>query len=179
MPTTTHPTHGPPATSYSPEPAPAALDLEARMAAVDAQMTVRLEMAGLALDIDSRIPVEPLDLADVVTGPVQLPDPAETPYPTPAAATLQRAARRLRTGGWSRGTTVDEAGARCLYGAVRAEAPTARAEGDALAVLMDAIRRQFPGAESVPHANDHELGDWRAAVQLLDGAAVLADARGL
>ncbi|GHJ19165.1 DUF6197 family protein [Streptomyces albus] len=174
MPTTDHAPHRAPAASTAP-----ALDLEARMAAVDAAMTVRLQLAGLALDVDTQAPAEPLDLEQTITGPVTLPDPPEPPYPTPAAATLQRAARRLRDGGWCRGALVDAEGARCLYGALHAEAPTARAESDALAVLLDAIRRHWPDAETVPDANDHRIGSWRVAVRLLDQAAALADTRGL
>ncbi|MDV9191583.1 hypothetical protein R6L23_25820 [Streptomyces sp. SR27] len=169
----------------APAPAPAAvtarpvLDLDARMAAVEAEMTVRLQLAGLALDVDTAHLSAPLDLADVITGPVPLPEPEEDPYGTPAAATLQRAARRLRTGGWCQGRTVDADGARCLYGAVHAEAPSSRAEGDALAVLLDVIRRHFPGTDTVPEANDHRLTGWRSAVRILGEAATLADARGL
>ncbi|MFE1576257.1 DUF6197 family protein [Streptomyces fradiae] len=169
----------------APAPAPAAvtsrtvLDLEARMAAVEAEMTVRLQLAGLAMDVDTAHRSAPLDLAGVITGPVELPEPEEDPYGTPAAATLQRAARRLRTGGWCQGRTVDADGARCLYGAVHAEAPSSGAEGDALAVLMDAIRRRFPGTDTIPEANDHRLTGWQAAVRILGEAAALADARGL
>ncbi|MFD7305183.1 hypothetical protein ACFV83_30345 [Streptomyces pharetrae] len=108
-----------------------------------------------------------------------LPEPAEDPYATSAAATLQRAARRLRTGGWCRGATVDADGARCLYGAVHAAAPSARVEGDALDVLLDAIRRRFPGADTIPEANDRHLTGWKAAVRILSEAAAPADARGL
>lgn len=56
---------------------------------------------------------------------------------------------------------------------------TGRAEDDALAVLLEAIRRQWPGAETIPEANDWLLPDRGAAVELLDAAAALADARGL
>ena len=153
--------------------------LDARLAAAEAHMTVQLDLAGLALSVNSRTAEDPLDLDDVVRGPVALPEPPEPPYPTPAAATLQRARRRLRDGGWCQGATVDDEGARCLYGAVRAEAPTAGVESDALAVLLEAIRRRFPGADTVPDANDHHIGSWHTAVQLLGDAARIADARGL
>ncbi|MCC3654744.1 hypothetical protein LIX60_25420 [Streptomyces sp. S07_1.15] len=175
-----HPPAPAPARDHAAPPVPEAVpDLDARMAATDAAMTVRLELAALALDVDASAPETVLRLEDVITGPVQLPEPEETPYPTPAAAALQRAARRLTDGGWCRGALIDAEGARCLYGAVRAEAPTARAEADALAVLLDAIRRRFPGAGSVPDANDRCLTDGWAAVRVLGEAARLADARGL
>jgi hypothetical protein len=158
---------------------PAALDLDARLAAVDALMTVRLELAALAVAVDSAHPETVVDLAHVITGPVQpLPAPAPALYPTEAAATLQRAAQRLTAGGWCRGAIVDAEGARCLYGAVHAEASSGRAERDALAVLMDAIRRHLPGADSIPAANDG-LRSADVAVRLLGEAAALADARGL
>ncbi|GAA1592656.1 DUF6197 family protein [Streptomyces globosus] len=160
-------------------PARPALDLDARMAAVDAEMTVRLELAGLTLDVDTVHASPPLDLADVITGPVPLPEPEEAPHTTPAAATLQRAARRLRTGGWCRGATVTADGARCLVGAVRAEAPTGRAEDDALTVLLDVLRRHYPDIASVPDANDRRLPDLRAVLRVLGEAAVLADTQSL
>ncbi|MFJ3094629.1 DUF6197 family protein [Streptomyces hydrogenans] len=172
-------------TTTAPAPAPATttprpvLDLEARMAAVEAAMAVRLELAALALAVDSRHASAPLDLADVITVPLELPEPEEEPYGTPAAATLQRAARRLRTGGWCQGTERDPSGALCLAGAIRAEAPTGAAESDALAALVDVIRQHFPGVDTIPEANDHRLRTTAAAVRILGDAATLADARGL
>jgi hypothetical protein len=107
--------------------------------------------------------------------------PAPDLYPTPVAALLQRAATRLESSGWCRGATVNEAGARCMYGAVQAEARgSAGLEASGLGVLLAAIRRQFdPDAASVPAFNDHRLGGERIAVRLLESAASLADARGL
>lgn len=164
----------------SPDTTRAEPGLDARLAAAEAAMTVRLETAALAVDINTaHVATEPLDLAAVVTGPVPLPEPPEPDYPTPMAALLQRAARRLTHGGWCRGATVDEDGARCLYGAIRAENPGGAHTDDALAVLLDAIRRRFPGAETIPSANDHFVPDSAAAVRLLDDAARLADTRGL
>jgi hypothetical protein len=95
------------------------------------------------------------------------------------AALLQRAAQQLAAGGWCRGATVDEAGARCLYGAVRAADPGGAHTDDALAVLLDALRRHWPDTDTIPEANDHRLPNQAAAVRLLGEAAVLADARGL
>ncbi|MTE22618.1 hypothetical protein F0L17_26690 [Streptomyces sp. TRM43335] len=174
-------THAPARTPRATTPAPG---LDARLAAVDAGMTLRLERAALAVSCGAAHLAAPvLDLADVVTLPVELPAVLPSPdYRTPAAALLQRAARRLEAGGWCQGATVAEDGARCLYGAVHAEAatdPTGRAEDDALAVLLEAIRRRWPGVETIPEANDHRLPSGRAAVELLDDAAALADARGL
>ena len=138
----------------------------------------RLALAVLA--VDARIDTEPLDLADVVTLPVELPAPPEPTYPTPVAALLQRAARRLAVVGWCRGRTVDEAGARCLYGALRAEDPHGAHTDDALDVLLTALRREFgPDVETIPSVNDHRVRSREHAVRLLGDAARLADARGL
>lgn len=135
----------------------------------------RLVLAALAVS-DSG----PLDLADVVTGPVTLPAPPVRPYPTPVAALLQRAARRLEVDGWCRGSTVDASGARCLYGAIHAEAAGPGEESTALAVLEDAVRRHWRElTATIPTVNDTLLPDGRAAVRLLDDSALLADARGL
>ncbi|WP_238419179.1 hypothetical protein [Streptomyces taklimakanensis] len=67
-----------------------------------------------------------------------------------------------------------------LSGAVHTEAAsdTGRAESDALAVLLEVIRRQWPEVGTVPEANDHRIPDGRTAVGLLNAAA-LADVRGL
>lgn len=153
-----------------------ALGIEARLAGADAAMTVRLEQAALAAA--ARAPETVLDLADVITGPVQPPGP-RTPYTTPAAATLQRAARRLEAGGWCRGGITSPAGGRCLHGAVQAEAPDPRVEQTAMDVLLDVVRDHWPDAATVPAANDRHVPDRAAAVQLLDAAAARADTRGL
>ncbi|MFP8887818.1 DUF6197 family protein [Streptomyces mangrovi] len=138
----------------------------------------RLVLAALA--VDARLDTEPLDLADIIRLPVDLPAPPEPSYPTPVAALLQRAARRLKTAGWCRGQTVDEAGARCLYGALRAEDPGGAHTDDALAVLLTALRREFgPDIETIPAANDHLLRSRGHAVRILGDAAALADTRGL
>lgn len=157
------------------------LGLDARMAAASEAVADRCRTALLRLDIDSALPATRLDWDDVVRVPVPLLEDDEELelYPTPAAATLQRAARRLRDAGWCRHHLVDENGARCLYGAITAVAPTGRAEHDALAVLLEEIRRRWPTAESVPAANDDHLRDAAAAVQLLDAAAYTAHARSL
>ncbi|MGK5500475.1 DUF6197 family protein [Streptomyces sp. URMC 125] len=138
----------------------------------------RLALASLA--VDARIPTEPLDLAGIVTGPVDLPAPPGPAYPTPVAALLQRAAHRLETGGWCRSATIDTDGACCLYGGLRAEDPGDHHLDDALRVLLEALRREFgPGIETVPAANDHLIRDRGHAMRILEDAAALADVRGL
>ncbi|MGK5501583.1 DUF6197 family protein, partial [Streptomyces sp. URMC 125] len=136
----------------------------------------RLVLAALA--VDARLDTEPLNLADIIRLPVEPPAPQEPAYPTPVAALLQRAARRLAVGGWCRGATVDTDGARCLYGALRAEDPGGHHLDDALDVLLTALRREFgPGIETIPSANDHLLRSRKHAVRILGDAAALADTR--
>jgi hypothetical protein len=100
-------------------------------------------------------------------------------YPTPVAALLQRAHHRLITEGWCSGALVNEQGARCLYGAIHAAARGDQSlESRGLEVLMDAIRRKFGDADSVPSFND-AWNSGRIPMRMLDRAADLADARGL
>ncbi|MCT9094202.1 hypothetical protein N4G70_35985 [Streptomyces sp. ASQP_92] len=159
---------------------PAELSLEERMAFINAAMTVRLEEAAVAYEVNTaHIPIEPVDLADVVTVPLTPTLQPPTPYPTPVAALLQRAHHRLRTGGWCSGALVDEDGARCLYGAIHIEARSDQSvESRGFEVLMDAIRRQFGDVDSVPSFNDG-FASGRIPMRMLDQAVGLADARGL
>ncbi|GAA3163663.1 hypothetical protein [Streptomyces ramulosus] len=159
------------------------LSLEARMTAIDAQMTVKLDEAAVAFEVNTaRIPSEPVHLADLVTAPAEpAPHPLPDLYPTPVAALLQRAHHRLVTDGWCAGALVDEQGARCLLGALRKEAGRDHAMASrGLEVLMDAIRRKFgpQAAESVPSFND-SWANGRIPIRMLDEAAILADARGI
>lgn len=156
----------------------APLPLEARLAAVDAFMTVRLQEAALAVDVNSAgIPLEPFDLADIIRGPVETHPAPITVYPTPVAALLQRAQTRL-AGGWCKGAMTDADGTVCLYGAIQIEAATSSQEADAMAILLEAIRRRFTDAESVPSFNDAQNGPYWP-VRLLGEAADLANARSL
>ncbi|MFJ7069755.1 hypothetical protein [Streptomyces sp. NPDC101115] len=167
----------PPATAPS-----AALTLEERLILVNAEMTARLDEAAVAYEVNTaHISTPPVDLADVVTVPLTptLQPPPE-PYPTPVAALLQRAHHRLLTSGWCSGALVDEDGARCMLGAIRAEAGCdSGLEADAASILLDAIRRTFgEHVDSVPSFNDAH-GTSRIPMRMLDQAAGLADARGL
>ncbi|RKN36682.1 DUF6197 family protein [Streptomyces hoynatensis] len=181
-------THTPAASRAAPEqntPA-AALDLETRLALTDAAMTLWLEETLLRAGIDAAHAETALSPADFSTEALTAYAARTRParplpdlYPTPVAAVLQRAARRLETDGWCRGATRDATGARCLYGALRAEARDRRQETAALDVLLEAIRRDVdPDAASVPAANDACISGPREAVRLLEAAAILADARG-
>ncbi|MER7689639.1 hypothetical protein [Streptomyces sp. NPDC097610] len=161
---------------------PVELSLEDRLTLIDAAMTVRLDEAKVAYEVNTaHIPTEPVDLADVITGPLDTgPAPLPDLYPTPVAAVLQRAHYRLVSGGWCKDALVDADGARCMLGAIRIEARgDDRLEADAASVLLDAIRRQFGGdVESVPSFNDAH-GTPRVPLRMVDQAAGLADARGL
>ncbi|MFE4414137.1 hypothetical protein [Streptomyces sp. NPDC056821] len=168
-------------TPVAPAP-PTELSLEERLTLIDAAMTVRLDEAKVAYEVNTaHIPTEPVDLADVVTGPVDTgPAPLPDLYPTPVAALLQRAHHRLLTGGWCKDALVDEDGARCMLGAIRIEARgDTGLEANAAAVLLDAIRRTFgDDVDSVPSFNDAH-GSARVPLRMVDQAAHLADARGL
>ncbi|MFE1442946.1 hypothetical protein [Streptomyces sp. NPDC058739] len=163
-------------------PASADLTLETRLALIDAAMTLRLEEAKIAYEVNTaHIDTEPTILDDVITGPVDTgPAPLPDLYPTPVAALLQRAHHRLLTAGWCSGALVDEDGAVCMLGAIRAEIRGDRGlEADAAAVLLDAIRRHCSnGDTTVPSFNDAH-GNGRVPIRMVDQAAQLADARGL
>ncbi|MGW2708124.1 DUF6197 family protein [Streptomyces sp. NPDC001356] len=166
----------------TPAAPPAELTLEERLTLVNAAMTARLDEAAVAYEVNTaHIDLEPVDLDDVVTGPVDTgPAPLPEPYPTPVAALLQRAHHRLLTGGWCKDTLVDEDGARCMLGAIRAEAGgDSGLEASAVAVLLDAIRRKFgDDVDSVPSFNDAH-GTGCVPIRMVGEAAGLADARGL
>jgi hypothetical protein len=170
-------------TDQQTRPAPgAALSLEARLAVVEAAMTVRLEEAAVAHEVrTAHIHTDTVDLGDVLTVPLT-PAPTAPPrsYTSPVAALLERARHRMETRGWCAGAAADEHGAVCMIGAIRAEAGGNRdLETDAAAVVLDAIRRRFGDhIDSVPAFNDAH-GTGRIPLRMLDQAASLADARGL
>lgn len=160
-------------------PAPV-LSLEARMAAVDAAMTIRLETASLANDINTaHLGTEPIDFADVIRGPVDTPRTPVDLSPTPVAALFQRTHRRLVDGGWCGQAPTSTPGPDCLQSAIYKEADgNHQLAGEGLDALMDAIRQQFGPVESVPSFND-AWGGPRAPLRLLEQAADRADARGI
>ncbi|MFF9690533.1 hypothetical protein [Streptomyces sp. NPDC014623] len=152
------------------------------MTFVNTAMSVRLEEAAVAYEVNTaHIDTEPVDLADLLTLPLTPTlQPPPTPYPTPVAALLQRAHHRLLTGGWCKNAMVDEDGALCLFGAVRAEAHRDLGlEMSAISVLLEAIRSRFgDGFESVPAFND-SCSDRQTPIRILGQAADLAHARDL
>ncbi|MEU5713988.1 DUF6197 family protein [Streptomyces flaveolus] len=159
------------------------LSLDARLAAVEAAMTVKLDEAAVAHEVrTAHIHTEPADLADVITVPLTptlQPPPTHTTT-TPVAALLERAHARMETDGWCAGALNDENGAVCLLGAIRKEAGGDRGlEADAASVVLDAIRRRFgDDVDSVPSFNDAH-GSGRIPLRMLGEAASMADARGL
>ncbi|MGW2841840.1 DUF6197 family protein [Streptomyces sp. NPDC001493] len=163
---------------------PKPLSLDERLALINTEMTLRLDEAAVAHEVNTaHISTEHVNLADTVTVPLTPTlQPPPTPYPTPVAALLQRAHHRLLTGGWCAGAYQDEDGALCLFGAIRVESRRDLGlEMNAVAVVMDAIRRQFGDRyDSVPSFNDSFKGtDGRVPVRTLGQAADLADTRGL
>ncbi|WP_406325193.1 hypothetical protein [Streptomyces niveus] len=143
------------------------LDLDARLAAADAAMTVRLEGAALAHAVDARHPETVLDYADIIR-------PASVDTDRPVAALLRRAQQRvLRPGGWSRDTGTNNRGGVCLEYAIQAEARTGRDEQEARILLRQAIGSGDP----ITHINRH-LTQAQAG-QLLGQAATLANLRNL
>jgi hypothetical protein len=178
MPTAHSPTrpHAPETTAQ-----PAALSFEDRLMLRDAAMTVALDRAAVAYEVNTaHIPSATVALPDVITQPVNPPAALPEPFPTPVAALLQRAHHRLQTSGWCSGALVDEDGKHCMLGAIRAEADGDRGlERRAVDVLMDVLRREFGDTvDSVPAFND-AFGTGGIPARMLDRAAGLADARGL
>ncbi|MBZ6128557.1 DUF6197 family protein [Streptomyces olivaceus] len=174
-------TDHPAPTTRAPAP-PATLTLEERLALVVAEMTTRLDEAAVAYEVNTaHIPTEPVNLPDLITGPLDTgPAPMPDLYPTPVAALLQRAHHQLLTGGWCKDALVDEDGSHCMLGAIRIEAHgDTGLEAVAAAVLLDAVRRRFGDhIDSVPSFNDAH-GSGRVPTRMVEQAAHLADTRGL
>ncbi|CAL9648681.1 DUF6197 family protein [Streptomyces sp. enrichment culture] len=138
----------------TPAAAPPVLDLDARLALVDAAMTVRLAEAAVAFEVNTAH----LPGADPVPhiAETPLPEPAATPspYQSPLADLLYRARQRIETDGWCRDAVFDESGAVCPIRAIRLEARGDRdLAHDACVALLNAIQGQFAHAETIPSWN--------------------------
>jgi hypothetical protein len=158
--------------------APVELDLDARLAVVGALMDERLALANVAFEVDTaHIPAAD-PIPEVTAPPLIAPAPAPCPYTTPLAAALHRARVRLETGGWCTGAMRDEQGAVCLAQAIQLETRSSSETADARAILLEAIRRDFRDADSIPSWNDAQRGP-RFPLLYLDRAADLAHARSL
>jgi hypothetical protein len=155
--------------------APVELDLETKLAARLAEMTVRLDEAALAFEVNaSHLPAaEPVPVAPIL--PPEPPAPAE--YTTPIAAVLQRALARLRTVGWC-AEHYDEQGAVCLVRAIRTEAGGGTLGGEACQFLLDVIRAEFGPWETVPSWNDAQVGP-AIPIRILGQAVTQAATRGI
>lgn len=158
--------------------APAAtpvLDLDARLALRGALIDERIAYASAAIEVNTaHIPIDPIPHVDAT--PI-LSAPA-CPYSSPVANALHAAMVRLEGGGWCAGAMRGEQQQTCLYGAIRAVTTDPSLVDDAMAILLDVIRADFPDVASVPDWNDRH-GTARLAGRYLDQAAGLAGARGL
>jgi hypothetical protein len=167
------------APATAPEATPA-LDLDARMVLLNVEMDARLGRAAVAFEVNTAH----IEGADPVPdiGEILPLTPTLTPacpYSTPLAALLHRARVHLETHGWLRGQLRDDnAEKRCLVGAIRIEATNPHQADDACVLLLDAICRRFPGAESIPYWNDAQR-DVGPVLRMLSEAAEAADVRGV
>ncbi|MFH8736848.1 hypothetical protein [Streptomyces sp. NPDC017964] len=179
--TTTRTTETPPlSTTPPPSTTNTALSLEERLARTAKAMTARLNVAGLAYDVNTaHIDTGALHLADVVTVPL-IPHQAPQPDRTPVAGLLRAAHQRLEADGWCKGAYTDANGARCILGALRAESGgNRRLEQHAIDVVMEAIHAKFgDDVDTIPSFND-AWANSRTPLLLVDIAARRADARGL
>jgi hypothetical protein len=141
---------------------------DAQLAARDADMTIRLQAAGLRHGVNSRHAETTVALADVVR---LIPADQST---TPVAALLQRAQQRILRGGWSRDTARNDQGGACLIAAIQTEARSHRDEGEARLFL----RRALGGGDSIPEMN-RRLRSAGHAAQILGQAARLAAVEGI
>lgn len=161
----------------SPRPAPH-LDLDTRFVLRGIEMDARLNEAGIRFDINTaHLATDPMA---TITEIVPLtPTLAPCPYSTPLAVTLHQARIRIETDGWHRGHLRDEHGtARCAIGAIRLEAATRHQADDACGLLLEAIQRDFPDADTIPSWNDAQSSP-TPVLRALDRGAELAHARSL
>lgn len=133
----------------------------------------RLALAVLA--VDARIDSQPFDLADVIRAPALEPEPLEVS--PPFAAVLRRARARLLRDGWTTGHCRTSQ-AKCAYEAIRLEAESPGQAADACAILLDAIRAEFPHALTVPDWNDQQTNSG-PVLRMLDRAAASAEQQGI
>lgn len=152
------------------------LDLDARLAIVDAAMTVRLDQAALTFEVNTaHLPAA--DPIPEIAAPLPLtPTAAPDPYSTPIAGALHRARTRIMRDGWCRDAVFDDAGAVCPIRAIRLEAADRHTADDACILLLDVIAQDFPDAETIPSWNAEQTS--AAPVLLyLDRAAQTAHNR--
>lgn len=158
----------------APATRPPALTLDDRLALKSLEMDDLLDGAAVAFEVNTaHIPTEP---PVEITVP-QLPQTATpNPYRTPIAALLHRARIRIETDGWCRDALYDETGAVCAIRAIRLEADSPRQADDACFLLLESIRRDFAGAETVPSWNAEQTSP-KPVLLAFDRAAELANNR--
>ncbi|MDF2709308.1 MAG: hypothetical protein K0R62_4960, partial [Nonomuraea muscovyensis] len=152
------------------------LDLDARLALTEAAMTLRLDQAAVAFEVNTAHLPAADPIPHIAAAPI-LPPPTR-PYATPVAALLHDVRLLLEERGWCAGSMHGEDRQLCLYGALRAAAVGGGPLDQAMTALLEAIRRDYPDAVSVPAWNDQH-GTARLAARYLDRATELAGARGL
>lgn len=169
----------------SPPTAPPALDLDARLALTNATMTLRLDQAAVAFEVNTaHIEAAPVDLADLVP---LTPTIAPAPALTPIAACLQQARVRMETGGWCTGALSDADARSCALGAIRhatyavlgSEAThndRRSLETGAATLLLTVIQRRFPDAETIASWNDAQSSA-SPVIRALSEATEVANAR--
>ncbi|MFZ3473113.1 DUF6197 family protein [Streptomyces sp. 4.24] len=136
-----------------PQAAAPALTFDERLALSPLAMNDRLDLAGLAFDVNTAaIPVE---APEILTAPA----PAATPKPVTVDDVLREARRLITAHGWIRQYVGRAETGYCLIGAIRAAAGgNSRLEDEAETGMLDRIRRQFPDALSVGAWNDAQCG---------------------
>jgi hypothetical protein len=167
----------------TPAPLPQ-VDLETRLVIADAAMTVRLAEASAQFAIrTAHIDIDPLP--DTAATPGALPlvptlAPTAAPYGTPTASLLHRARAYIETHGWLQGGLREDNGPRrCPIGAIRIEAGGNRhLADDACTLLLEAIQRDHPDAETIPSWNDTQ-NTVEPVLNAFDRAIQLADSRQL
>ncbi|MFJ9420715.1 hypothetical protein [Streptomyces sp. NPDC101249] len=160
-------------TTLAPTTRSPVLDLDARLALRDADMTARLDLAAVAFEVNTAHLPGADPIAHPNTGPHAIPAPEACPHHTPIAATLWHARRIILRDGWHAGHQHGPTGQHCLYGAIRQATPHYSQQMAALNVLLAAIRADYPDADSVPSWNDHR-GTAALADRYLGRATTLA-----
>lgn len=159
------------------------LDLDTRLALTDAAMTLRLEEASVAHEVNTaHIPTEPV----TITPPRGDDGPAPAGKPGPIARVLTTAIGVLDTRGWAATgrTCRTTTGRLCLAGSIRVAAGNRPDDADSLLAaraagfLLDTIQAQHPTAVTLPAWNDAQP-DSRLPLRLLRQAAALASALGI
>ncbi|GHC39594.1 hypothetical protein GCM10010348_78670 [Streptomyces anthocyanicus] len=163
-------------TATAVRPAPPVLDLDARLALVEAAMSVRLAEAAVAFEVNTaHLPAaDPIPhIAEALPAPTVAP----SPYRTPLVDLLHRARLRIETDGWCRDAVFDESGAVCPIRAIRLEARGDRdLAHDACVALLDAIQDNFADAETIPSWNRQQT-NVRPVLAAFDRATHRAHAR--